>query len=39
MEKNPFSVSEDSYVAQCGSDPEEALRRVVDAANASMPRI
>jgi hypothetical protein len=34
MEKPPFSVSED-----CGSDLEEALRRVVDAANASMPRI
>lgn len=29
----------DSYVAQCSSDLEEALRRVVDAANASMPRI
>ena len=39
MEKNPFSVSEGSYVAQCSSDLEEALRRVVDAANASMPRI
>ena len=39
MEKTPFSVSEDSYVAQCSSDLEEALRRVVDAANASMPRI
>ena len=37
--KKPFSVSEDSYVAQCSSDLEEALRRVVDAANASMPRI